>query len=372
MPVADLLRALLIACTASVPVIVQATRYEVPAGADLGEFVAQLPADATYLALSKSARYTSKGDIVLPDGVLLIIDGCGATLELGVGSHGFTRRIKDQADAMKKVSSRYAIRDFAAIEGGLKAIDLQATLGSTVTNCRLIGQSVAAVDLRFCLMARLQNVLATNPKGQGFVIRTGDWPGANWNNSQSNSTVLEQCRVYSSGSTTNAFAVLNSGGVRMLDCVSEGAVSDRDIYLAAVTDGNEERLANNTVVKSFTLHNFHVEHKVRLESIHVNMPNQATVDLSNIYWNGKPEAPVIRYLRGQLNLSDIGWWSPDLRIVSRVTTPRINATRCHSQLRPGDKSQRTATRAGSFELADPFPGHTRLDLTYVRVSAPSR
>ena len=221
-------------------------------------------------------------------------------------------------------------------------------------------------------MARIENVLVTNPKADGFVIRTGDWPGASATNSQSNSTVLSQCRVYCSNTTTNAYSVLNCGGVRLVDCISEGGEADRDLLLSAEMHNDQERFGSNPTMKSFTLENFHVEHNVRKESILVNMTPQASVNLSNIYWNSASTAPVIRYVRGQLNLSDIGWWTDNHRIISRVHAPRINVTRCHSKLRLGDKESTTATRSGSFELADPLGDGQTLDTRYIRVVQPSK
>ena len=107
--------------------------------------------------------------------------------------------------------------------------------------------------------------------------------------------MIEQCRVYCSATTTDAFAILNTGGVHMTDCVSEGGPCDHDLFLSATTDGDESKPASNTVVKSFTLSNFHIEHKVRLASIYVNMPSKASVDLANIYWNGPQTAPAVSY-----------------------------------------------------------------------------
>ena len=72
-----------------------------------------------------------------------MIDGAGAKLVLGPKSNGFTRRIVDQKDAERRTGSRYVFRDFAAIEGGRKGIDLQATLISVVGNCRFTGQTEA-------------------------------------------------------------------------------------------------------------------------------------------------------------------------------------------------------------------------------------
>ncbi|MBP6574948.1 MAG: hypothetical protein KA230_10890 [Flavobacteriales bacterium] len=348
----------------------KATEYVVPVK-DVAGFFAKLPKDATYVSFSAAAVYKCDGDIVLPDVQLLVIDGKGCKLVLGPNSNGFTRRITDQADAAKRTGSRYTIRDFASIEGGKKAIDLKATLGSTVSNLRLVGQSEAAIDLRFALMTRVENVLVTKPAKRGIVVRIGDWPGATWSNSQSNHTVVEQCRVYAMATTTQAFTVLHCNGVRMIDCISEGGPCDHDLFLSAAIGGNEDQPARNTVVKQFTLSNFHVEHAVRKASIHVNMPPKAVVDLSQIYWNGPQKAPVISYVSGQLNLSDIGWFTDDMRIATRVTSPRINIDRCHSALATGDRVTNGGVRAGVLQLVDPLPGHTALGLRYVRVRTPS-
>ncbi len=345
---------------------VAAKEYIVPAG-DVGSYFAALPEDATYLSFSAADVYTSNGDIMLPPTRMLVIDGRGARLMLGPASNGFTCAVADHKAATARLSSRYVIKDFAEISNGRKAIDLQATLGSIVSNCRFSGQTEVAVDLRFCLMARLEDLMVTNPGGRGIVLRQGDWPGGTAFNSQCNSSVIEQCRVYASKTTTSAFMVLNSGGVRMTDCVSEGAPVDFDLFLSATTDGDEERFARNTVVKSFTLANFHVEHASRIASIHVNMPSKASVNLSNIYWNGVQSAPVIRYVMGQLNLSDIGWWNEGFIIQTRISAPRITIQRCHNGLDVGDPKTHTDAKAGVLELRDALPDNKQLKLTYVVV-----
>jgi hypothetical protein len=347
-----------------------ARRYEVPPG-DVAGFFATLPEDATVVSFSQAAVYHCAGDIILPKRRMLIIDGAGATLKLGPTSHGFVTRVIDQKEAMRRMGNRYVIRDFAVIEGGRKAIDLQATLGSVVSNCRLVGQTEVAVDLRFCLMCRLEMVLVTNPKAKGIVLRQGDWPGATATNSQCNSTVLEQCRVYCTKTTTQAFTILNSGGVRMSDCISEGGPPDHDVFLSASANGDETASARNPVVKSFRLENFHVEHKARIASVHVNMPSRASVVLSNIYWNGPQTAPVVYYMGGQLNLMDIGWFNRDFRIHTRMNTPRINAERCNGLLKMGEKERVGTTQAGVLMLVDPYEPGSQLKLNYVRVSKPS-
>ncbi|MBX2983423.1 MAG: hypothetical protein WBB32_04425 [Flavobacteriales bacterium] len=350
---------------------VQATEYIVPATGDVGRWFAQLPADATSVLFSSAEKYHSSGDIVLPLKQLLVIDGKGCKLTLGPNSNGFTYPIANMKEAMERTNCRYVIKDFAAITGGKKAIDLKATLGSIVENCELASQSEAAIDLRFCLLARLSNIRVTNPRDKGIVLRQGDWPGATGTNSQSNSSVLEQCRVYCMKTTTAAFTVLNSGGVRMTDCVSEGSPADYDIFLSATLDGDESRPASNPVVKSFMLSNFHVEHTARKASIYVNMPSKATVNLSNVYWNGPQKAPVILYTLGQLNISDIGWWGSGYWIGTRISAPRINIERAASGMEIGDGKSVKDNRAGILRLVDPMPNNTLLKLNYVRLRSKS-
>lgn len=344
-----------------------ATEYVVPAKGDVGTWFANLPKDATSCVFSSAAKYHSHGDIVLPLRPLLVIDGRGCELTLGEASNGFTYDILDMKDAMRRTSCRYVIKDFGRITGGRKAIDLKATLGSVVENCQLVSQSEAAIDLRFCLMANLRNVLVTNPKYKGIVLRQGDWPGASGTNSQCNSTVLDQCRVYCSKTTSVAFTILNSGGVRMNNCVSEGGPADYDVFLSAVLSGNEDRPATNPVVKSFMLSNFHVEHQVRKASIYVNMPVQAVVDLQNVYWNGFQRAPVILYTRGQVNLRDIGWWGQGSWIGTRVSAPHINVSGAPAGLTFGDGKTVKDNQAGVLRLTDPLSGNTELKLNHVQV-----
>jgi hypothetical protein len=343
-----------------------ATEYSVPPG-DVSRFFRELPADATSVVFSGAAEYTAAGDIELPARPLLVIDGRGCTLRLGPESRGFTCAVADQHAAMERVSSRYVIRDLGAIEGGRTAISLAATLGSRISNVKCVRQTEAAVDLRFCLLTRLEQVFVTNPVAAGFVLRQGDWPGATAFNSQCNSSVLDQCRVNCSKTTTDAFRILNSGGVELRACVSEGAPCAHDLFLSARTDGNEAEPADNTVVKAFLARDLHIEHAARTASIHVNMPAKAAVTLSNVYWNGPQTAPVIRYTLGQLNLEDIGWWHESFRIVTRISAPRINVQRCHSGLDVGDPKAVRGNKAGVLELRDAVPGNEQLKLTYVRV-----
>lgn len=348
-------------------ITVNATEYVVPARTDVGKWFAELPKDATSVVFSAADNYHSSGDIVLPAVKMLLIDGKGCKLTLGSGSNGFTYAVNSMEEAMARTNCRYVIQNFAAITGGRKAVDLKGTLGSVVEDCDLVSQSETAIDLRFCLLSRLVNLRIINPADKGIVLRQGDWRGATGTNSQCNSSVLEQCRVYCAKTTTAAFTVLNSGGVRLTDCVSEGEPCDYDIFLSATLDGDESRPASNPVVKSFTLSNFHVEHTARKASIYVNMPSKAVVDLSNVYWNGVQRAPVVLYTMGQLNISNIGWWGQGFWIGTRINAPRIDISGVPSEMDTGDARNMKANRSGVLRLVDPLPGNTMLQLNYFRV-----
>jgi hypothetical protein len=344
----------------------QAKEYEVPAKGDVGKWFAQLPDDATAVVFSSAEKYHSSGDIVLPAKKLFVVDGKGCQLTLGANSNGFTYEVGSMDEAMRRASCRYVIKDFASITGGKRAIALKATLGSIVENCGLSNQSEAAIDLRFCLLARLVSIQVTNPTTKGIVLRQGDWPGATGTNSQCNSTVLEQCRVYCAKTTTEAFTILNTNGVRMVNCVSEGSPCDHDIFLSATLQGDESRPANNPVVKSFELDNFHVEHQVRKASIYVNMPSTSTVNLNNVYWNVPMKAPVILYTMGQVNLTNLGWWNKDFWIGTRINAPRISIEGAPSGLNLGD-GKGTRARIAFLRMVDPLPGNTQVQLNYVQV-----
>ncbi|MCO5274457.1 MAG: hypothetical protein M9900_06010 [Flavobacteriales bacterium] len=351
---------------------VMATEYVVPAKGDVGVWFSRLPKDATSVVFSAADSYHSEGDILLPPRTMLVIDGRGCKLTLGPNSNGFTNaEVADMKQAMLMATYRYVIKDFADIRGGRKAIDFKSSFGSVMDNLNLSGQTEAAIDLRFCLLARLRNIRVTHPRNKGIVLRQGDWKGATGINSQCNSSVLEQCRVYCHKTTTAAFTILNSNGVRMTDCVSEGEAADYDLFLSATMDGDESRPASNPVVKSFMLSGFHVEHQVRKASIYVNMPVKAVVNLENVYWNAPiSEAPVLLYTMGQVNLTDIGWWNKAFWIGTRINAPRITIAGAPSEMEL-DGRKVAGNRAGFMRMVDPLRGNSILQLPYVQVQRKS-
>lgn len=340
----------------------------VPAGVDVGVFFSNLATDITNVEFSSSTKYHSNGDIILPLRRLLIIDGKGSSLTLGPNSNGFSNVVNNMTEAMQLTSCRYIVKDFSTITGGKRAINFSGSLGNIIENCDLVSQTEAAIDLRFCLLSKISCVRVIHPRKNGIVLRQGDWYGANGINSQCNNSILEQCHVYCNNATLASFTILNSNGVKLINCSSEGESADYDLFLSATMDGDETKTAGNPVVKSFDISGFHVEHRVRKASIYVNMPSKSSINLDNIYWNGYQPMPVLLYTLGQVNLSHIGWWDRYNFIGTRINAPRINVTQSHDELNLAVDKKVLNNKSKSFALFNPLEGNNLLQTNYIRIS----
>ena len=98
------------------------------------------------------------------------------------------------------------------------------------------------------------------------------------------------------------------------------------------------------------------------------MPPKCSVDLGSIYWNSPITVPVLLYVSGQVNVSNIGWWNPAFIIGTRVAQPHLNFDACHKALAIPDAPDSAGRKAGALQLMDPLPGQGTLDLRYVRIT----
>ena len=237
--------------------------------------------------------YVARDTLHLPrTGGLVIIDGNGANLKLG--SMGFYSMPTSKDEAMLYNHTRYLIRNFSTITGGEKGIMLGSSFNTVIENIEFVGQREAAIDLVFCLMCTVENVLVTNNFHDGIVLRTGrnvdtkkiEWDRAGLNNSQCNHTELRSCRVYNrKGCTGTSFKVLQSSGVRLVNCISEGFPNERAVYFDAL---------GATTAKYFTIENFHLEHVPRTGGLCFrNFGSLIEVD-GFFVQKGSDESPVIR------------------------------------------------------------------------------
>lgn len=201
---------------------------------------------------------------------IIVINGNGAMIKSSKPITFFKRIPTSQDEALNKfISTRFVIRDLQ-FTGGQKAIHIGATYGTVIENCNFIGQDSTAVDIQFGLNTSLNQCIVTNPGWDAFVLRCGESWGGNAINSQSNHSVLNQCRVYSSKGGNSAFKILGSSGVVLRDIISEGSNEcNYAIYF--------DRL-KSTTVRLFTIENFHFEHAPSKAGIYLNHTGIATID----------------------------------------------------------------------------------------------
>jgi hypothetical protein len=223
-------------------------------------------------------RYSARGHFIL--------EGNGCFLQATSDTVSIFNRIpRNQREALDKmVSTRFVIQDFS-FRGGAKGINLGASLGTAILRCNFFNHHEAAVDIQFGLQTRIEHCYTTNCYKDNFVLRTGtDWGGSN-NNSQSNHSVVESCRVFARKDSKTGFKVLGSGGVVLSNIISEG---HHDIDYAIYAD----RL-NSTTVRRFVIENFHLEHTPKEAGIYLRI--SGNTEINGVYYQmAREEFPLVQ------------------------------------------------------------------------------
>lgn len=204
-----------------------------------------------------------------------ILEGNGAVMKATHDSVKIFNRIpKNQKEALDKMMSvRFVIEDFTFI-GGTKGINIGATFGTTILRCNFHNQLEAAIDIQFGLQTRIEHCYATNCFKDNFILRTGEDWGGSGNNSQSNHSVIESCRVYARKGSHTSYKVLGSGGCVLSNIISEGS---KEIDYAIYADRQ-----GSTTVRYFKIDNFHLEHAPIKAGIYTRMTGN--VDINGIFY----------------------------------------------------------------------------------------
>ncbi len=261
-------------------------------------------------------------------GALVIISGEGATIKVAKGIPLFYSLPANQQQAMEFNKTRYLIENFGRIEGGAKGVYIGSSFNSVVRNIEFTGQEQAAIDFVFCLMCSIEQVLVTNSLHDGIVLRSGvdsetrlnAWPGTSYNNSQCNHTVVRSTRVYNrKGCTGTSFKVLQSTGVRLVDCISEGWENARAVFFDA------ERC---TTAKYFAIENFHLEHAPTAGGL-VFRSFGSTVEVNGLFTQiASKESPTIWLMNnGNYAFRNIPWW-PEGAWVRSSHSPSVVIEQC--------------------------------------------
>lgn len=259
---------------------------------------------------------------------LVVIDGQGANLKASGDFPIFYSIPEDQSQAMKWNKTRYLIRDFGRITGGSHGIFIGSSFNTVIRNIEFVGQSIAAIDLIFCLMSTIEQVLVTNVAHDGIVLRSavdGEskeqvWPGTSYNNSQCNHSIVRSCRVYNKkGCTGTSFKILQSTGVRLVDCISEGWNNKRAVFFDA---------KNCTTAKYFVIENFHLEH-TPTEGALCFRSNGSIVEVNGLFLQkGSKSSPAIWLMNnGNYIFRNIPWW-PGGAWVKSSNSPYVVTEQC--------------------------------------------
>lgn len=289
--------------------------------------------------------YVVKDTLHLPrTGGLVIIDGQGSNIKVVKGKPLFYSIPRNQEEAMVFNKTRFLIKNFGQIQGGTKAIFMGSSFNTVIENIEFIGQEEAAIDLVFCLMCTVKEVLVTNVAHDGIVLRSGvdadtrltAWPGTSYNNSQCNHTVLQSVRVYNKkGCTGTSFKILQSTGVRLIDCISEGWENERAVFFDA---------SRCTTAKFFSIQNFHLEHAPRDGAL-VFRSFGSTVEVDGLFLQiGSETSPAIWLMNnGNYIFKNIPWW-PERAWVNSSHSPSVVIQHCTNKFYDFGKVWRNGER----------------------------
>lgn len=279
-------------------------------------------------------------------GGLVVIDGRGSNLKAKGNFPIFYSIPKNQKQAMNWNKTRYLIQNFGHITGGSKGVFLGSSFNTVIRNIEFIGQTKAAIDLVFCLMSTVEEILVTNVAHDGIVLRSavdGDtkaqvWPGTSYNNSQCNHSIIRSCRVYNKkGCTGTSFKILQSTGVRLVDCISEGWDNKHAVFFDA---------KNCTTAKYFVIENFHLEHIPR-EGALCFRSNGSIVEVKGLFLQqGSKSSPAIWLMNnGNYIFRNIPWW-PEGAWVKSSNSPYVDIANCRSAFSNIKKNWKNAERPG--------------------------
>jgi len=224
----------------------------------------------TPLDLPKSTTATNK-KLEFNLGGNTIFDNSGSGLPYLIG-----RKPSIQSEALNIMQSwglhiyGGCLQGKGATTGAL--LDLGATYNSSAHDLNLINAQ-DGILYKFCLMSTIRNCMSNGIRNKSFSLNIGDWSGSTNSNSQSNHSLIEQCRVFNYGGALSAFEVRGSSGCMIRQCISEGQKPQYHIFWDAL---------GSTVVKDARIEGVHVESIATVSGIYMNLSNGYAV-LDGVY-----------------------------------------------------------------------------------------
>jgi len=116
---------------------------------------------------------------------------------------------------------------------GSKAIDMVATYGMAVRDCRISNYDIG-ISAIFCLKPRFENVFIQKCTSYCFDVGSaiGLWGDATKSNSSSNSAEFVSCRVSAKSGQLAGWHLRDSDNFRLIGCIAEGGNPMRNVDYA--------------------------------------------------------------------------------------------------------------------------------------------
>ena len=187
-------------------------------------------------------------------GGIVHIYGPGAVLKTDNAINIFDRTPTDNTNANAIINMRFKFEGIR-FEGNnttdQKGLYVNATYGSKLVDCTFANLDIGA-DMGFALHTVVENCLGSQNE-TGFINLTngvGKWTGASSTNSQSNKSVVHNCRDFAKAGADYSYRIHSSSGVKLQNITSEGA---------NVVNAVDFDYGGSTVVKDFKCHDLHCE-----------------------------------------------------------------------------------------------------------------
>jgi hypothetical protein len=207
----------------------------------------------------------------------LRINGYGCKLKTTTSNTTiFNRLPSDQTEASIWVSSAIIIEGITFLGTSLtgqKGLFLGATYGSAIRDCTFRNLDEGCT-LAFALMTTVENSLFQSCASEHLLVTYGSSWGGSTSNSQSNSTVIRNNRIYAATGAIACVHIRACSGVYLDNVICEGGNPQRNVYFEAV---------GSTVVKDFSCRGLHLENTPTLSHITLNSFLSGTCSLKSIF-----------------------------------------------------------------------------------------
>lgn len=211
-------------------------------------------------------------------------------------------------DAQNQLNSRFHIDDLY-IHANSNQIGFAPGPATTSTyNGICCGGGKVGFQLQFSLNTKVVSCEAKNAT-TGFLISHDDFVGSSQDNSNSNMTTLEHCRVYSdlAGGSSIGFEARSVSGFRMENCTIEGKKVNTPIFI----NGN-----GSSTVKAADIVNCHYECLDGLEDNEAFIKVRLTGGLVTIadiigHYNGHMVDGMGTVGPVDIEIENVSWWVPE-------------------------------------------------------------